>query len=45
VPGKPAEAGVLEAGLAGLADGLAASFVLVVRGHIADAGVEPVLWG
>jgi hypothetical protein len=45
VPGKPAEAGGFEPGLAGLADGFASSFVFVVGGDISDAGVEPVLWG
>ncbi len=41
VEGKPGLAGLLEAGLAGLADRLAASFMLVIRGHVADAGVQP----
>jgi len=30
VPGNPAEPGLFQAGLAGLADGLTASFVFVV---------------
>src|SRR6266516_1968175 len=41
VPGKPLEAGLLESGLAGLADRRAAAFVLVVGGDVADAGVQP----
>jgi len=41
VPGKPANPGVFESGLAGLADGFASSFVFVVGGDVADAGVEP----
>ena len=41
VPGKPLEAGLLESGLAGLADRRAAALVLVVGGHIADPGVQP----
>jgi len=41
MPGKPSKASLLEAGLAGLADGRPAAFVLVVRGDVADAGVEP----
>jgi hypothetical protein len=41
VPGKPAEPGLFQAGLASLADGLTASFVFVVGGDVADAGVQP----
>ncbi len=41
VPGKPAVAGLFEAGFAGLADGLTSSVVFVVGGDIADAGVQP----
>jgi hypothetical protein len=41
VPGKPAKAGLFESCFAGLADGLASSFVFVVRGDVSDAGVEP----
>jgi hypothetical protein len=41
VPGKPLEAGLLESGLACLADRRAAALVFVVGGHIADPGVEP----
>ena len=40
VPGKPVNPGLLESGLAGLADGFASSFVFVVRADVADAGVE-----
>lgn len=38
--GKAPQAGCLEAGLAGLADGWASSLVLVERGDIADPGME-----
>ena len=41
VVGKPGLAGLLESGLAGLADALAAAFVFVERGGVADAGVQP----
>jgi transposase len=41
VPGKPLQAGLLQSGLAGLADRRAVALVLVVRGHIADLGVQP----
>ena len=40
VPGKPVNPGLLEPGLAGLADGFASSLVFVVRTDVADAGVE-----
>jgi len=33
--------GLLESGLAGLTDLLAAAVVLVVGGHVADAGMQP----
>ena len=39
--GKPALAGVLEPGLAGLADRWAATVVLIVRCHISDPGMQP----
>jgi len=45
VPGKPVLPGLFEPGLAVFADGLTSSFVFVVRGHISDALVQPVLWG
>src|SRR6266508_1724417 len=41
VPGKPAEAGGFEPGLAGLADGVTSSFVFVVGADVSDALVEP----
>ena len=41
VPGKPVNPGLFESGLAGLADGFTSSFVFVVGGDVADAGVEP----
>jgi hypothetical protein len=41
VPGKPALPGRFESGLACFADGFTSSFVFVVRGHVADALVEP----
>jgi hypothetical protein len=41
VPGKPAEPGLFQAGLASLADGLTSSFVFVVGGDVAEAGVRP----
>jgi hypothetical protein len=40
VPGKPVNPGLFESGLAGLADGFTSSFVFVVGGDVADAGVE-----
>jgi hypothetical protein len=45
VPGKAAEPGLFEPGLALFADGFTSSFVFVVGGDVADAGVAPVLWG
>jgi len=39
VSGKAAQSGLFEAGFAGLADGFASSFVLVVWGDVADAGM------
>jgi hypothetical protein len=45
VPGKALEPGLLEACLAGLADGFSSAFVLVVGGDVADACVQPVLLG
>jgi hypothetical protein len=41
VPGKPVNPGLFEPGLAGLTDGFVSSFVFVVGGDVADAGVEP----
>jgi hypothetical protein len=41
VGGKAAESGLFQAGFAGFADLLAASFVFVVGGDVADPGVEP----
>jgi len=41
VPGKPVEPGLFEPGLAGFADGFTSSFVFVVGGDLADAGVQP----
>jgi hypothetical protein len=40
VPGKPAEPGLFEPGLALFADGFATSLVFVVGGDVADAGVQ-----
>jgi hypothetical protein len=45
VCGKAVEAGLFEAGLAGLADGFSSSGVFVVGGDVADAGVRVILWG
>jgi len=41
VMGKPGLPGAFQAGLAVFADLLAVAGVLVVRGHIAHAGVQP----
>ena len=41
VPGKPVQSGAFEPGLALFADRLTSSFVFVVRGHVADALVQP----
>src|SRR5262245_14005969 len=41
VPGKPAESRLFEPGLALFADGFTSSFVFVVRGDVADPGVQP----
>ena len=41
VEGKPALAGVLEPGLAGLADRWAAALVFVVGRHVPDPSVQP----
>ncbi len=43
VPGKPAESGLFESCLTGLADGLTSSLVFVVGRDVADAGVQPLL--
>ena len=43
VAGKPSEASLFQACLAGLADRLAAAFVFVVRGHVAHAAVGAAL--
>ena len=40
VPGKPAEPGLFEPGLAGLEDGFASSVVFVVRADVAAGGVD-----
>jgi len=45
VVGKPLLPGFRQAVAAGLADRLAAAFVFVVRGDVADALVEAVLSG
>jgi hypothetical protein len=41
MPGKPTQARLLQAGLAGLADRWAAALVLVVGGDVADPSVQP----
>jgi hypothetical protein len=41
MPGKPLQAGLLESGLARLADRRAATLVLVVGRHVADPRVQP----
>src|SRR5215207_2168843 len=41
MPGKPLQAGLLESGLASLADRRTTALVLVVGRHIADPGVQP----
>jgi hypothetical protein len=41
MPGKPLQAGLLESGLACLADRRTAALVLVVGGDLADPGVQP----
>jgi hypothetical protein len=41
VSGKSVQAGGLQAGFAGFADGLAAALVFIVGGDVADAGVQP----
>src|SRR5215210_5090850 len=40
-PGKSVESGGFQSGLACFTDGLAAAFVFVVGGDVADAGVQP----
>jgi hypothetical protein len=41
MPGKPLQAGLLQSGLARLADRRPAALVLVVGGDVADPGVQP----